>query len=137
MSSVAIELPDAQGHFGILQQTLRTKDHFRAQHDPEFQPEIPYYLTEFVCRSTPFYFAERLTKDLGGTGESSIDLAIEAKKLGWLIFLSGGLTPVNATEAVAKVQPFGVDVSSGGIAPGKKDAEKADRFFQAAKKISS
>src|ERR1019366_7982699 len=41
-------------------------EYFRAQHDPEFQKELSYYLTEFVGRPTPLYFAERLTKELGG-----------------------------------------------------------------------
>ena len=41
-------------------------EYFRAQHDPEFQRELSYYLTEFVGRPTPLYLAERLTKDLGG-----------------------------------------------------------------------
>ncbi len=38
----------------------------RAQEDPEFRHELEYYLREFVGRPTPLYFAERLTKDLGG-----------------------------------------------------------------------
>ena len=41
-------------------------EYFRAQHDPEFQRELSYYLKEFVGRPTPLYFAERLTKELGG-----------------------------------------------------------------------
>jgi tryptophan synthase beta chain len=41
-------------------------EYFRAQQDPEFQRELSYYLREFVGRPTPLYFAERLTKELGG-----------------------------------------------------------------------
>ena len=33
---------------------------------PEFQNELNYYLKEYVGRETPLYFAERLTKELGG-----------------------------------------------------------------------
>jgi tryptophan synthase beta chain len=78
MSAVATEnLPDAQGHFGpyggrYVPETLMhplqelEQEYFRAQHNPEFQRELSYYLTEFVGRPTPLYFAERLTKDLGG-----------------------------------------------------------------------
>jgi len=78
MSAVAnVNLPDAQGHFGpyggrYVPETLMhplqelEAEYFRAQHDPEFQRELSYYLKEFVGRPTPLYFAERLTKELGG-----------------------------------------------------------------------
>ncbi len=41
-------------------------EYFRAQHDAEFQRELSYYLKEFVGRPSPLYFAERLTRELGG-----------------------------------------------------------------------
>ncbi len=41
-------------------------EYFRAQKDPEFRQELSYYLREFVGRPTPLYFAERLTRELGG-----------------------------------------------------------------------
>jgi tryptophan synthase beta chain len=77
MSAVAEKSPDTQGHFGqyggrYVPETLMhplkelEEEYFRAQQDPEFQRELSYYLTEFVGRPTPLYFAERLTKDLGG-----------------------------------------------------------------------
>src|SRR5438034_2544230 len=78
MSIAAIEsLPDAQGHFGpyggrYVPETLMhplqqlEEEYFRAQHDPEFQRELQYYLREFCGRPTPLYFAERLTRELRG-----------------------------------------------------------------------
>jgi len=78
MSAVAkSNLPDATGHFGpyggrYVPETLMhplqelEAEYFRAQHDPEFARELSYYLTEFVGRPSPLYFAERLTKELGG-----------------------------------------------------------------------
>ncbi len=78
MSAIATEtLPDAQGHFGpyggrYVPETLMhplkelEDEYFRAQHDPEFQRELNYYLREFCGRPTPLYFAERLTKELAG-----------------------------------------------------------------------
>jgi tryptophan synthase beta chain len=78
MSAVAnLNLPDAHGHFGqyggrYVPETLMhplqelEEEYFRAQHDPEFQCELSYYLTEFVGRPSPLYFAERLTEELGG-----------------------------------------------------------------------
>ena len=72
---------------------------------------------------------------MGGTGEKfNWDLAVEAQKFGKPIFLAGGLTPENVAEAVRKVRPFGVDVSSGvEISPGKKDPAKVRAFINAAK----
>jgi phosphoribosylanthranilate isomerase len=69
---------------------------------------------------------------LGGTGEKfNWELAVEAQKFGKPIFLAGGLTPENVGEAVRKVRPFAVDVSSGvEFAPGKKDAAKVRAFIQ-------
>ncbi|HEY5043712.1 MAG TPA: phosphoribosylanthranilate isomerase [Verrucomicrobiae bacterium] len=70
---------------------------------------------------------------LGGTGETfNWSLAVEAQKFGKPIFLAGGLTPENVTDAVRTVRPFAVDVSSGvESAPGKKDAAKVRAFIAA------
>jgi phosphoribosylanthranilate isomerase len=72
----------------------------------------------------------------GGTGERiDWELAAEVVKLSHTpIMLAGGLTPENVAEAVARVKPFGVDVSSGvEERPGVKDIGKVRAFVQAAK----
>jgi len=78
MSSIASDpAPDAHGHFGpyggrYVPETLMhplqelETEYFRSQQDPEFQREFEYYLREFCGRPTPLYFAERLTRELGG-----------------------------------------------------------------------
>ncbi len=78
MSTVATSsLPDAKGHFGpyggrYVPETLMhplqelEREYFRAQQDPEYQRELSYYLREFCGRPTPLYYAERLTRELGG-----------------------------------------------------------------------
>ena len=88
--------------------------------------------------STDAWLLDAFSPDaLGGTGEQfNWDLALDAKKLGRPIFLAGGLTPENVAEAVRRVQPFAVDVSSGvESAPGKKDPAKVRAFITAAKSV--
>jgi tryptophan synthase beta chain len=78
MKSIELEtLPDELGHFGpyggrYVPETLMhplqelEAEYERAQRDPEFQRQFEYYLREFCGRPTPLYFAERLTRELGG-----------------------------------------------------------------------
>jgi phosphoribosylanthranilate isomerase len=50
------------------------------------------------------------------------------------LILAGGLTPDNVQEAIARVRPWGVDVSTGvERTPGRKDPSKVMRFVNAAK----
>ncbi|MGZ8940601.1 MAG: phosphoribosylanthranilate isomerase [Limisphaerales bacterium] len=70
---------------------------------------------------------------LGGTGaQFNWDLAIQAATLGTPIILAGGLVPENVRDAVSKVSPYGVDVSSGvESSPGKKDHRRIRAFMAA------
>jgi phosphoribosylanthranilate isomerase len=93
-------------------------------------------LAELEAYPSAGYLLDAYVKDaLGGTGATfNWDLAVRAQEFGKPIFLAGGLTPENVAEAVRKVQPFGVDVSSGvEIKPGRKDAEQMRTFVAAAK----
>jgi tryptophan synthase beta chain len=70
-------LPDKRGRFGryggrYVPETLMPalleleQAYLASRRDPRFQRELTYYLKEYVGRPTPLYFAERLTKKLGG-----------------------------------------------------------------------
>jgi len=69
----------------------------------------------------------------GGTGER-FDWTLIPPNLPTPVILSGGLTPDNVAEAVQRVRPWAVDVSSGVEATkGIKDAQKIAAFIQRAK----
>ncbi len=76
-------------------------------------------------------------KAYGGTGETfNLDIARKVALRGFKLFLSGGLNPQNVWEAIKKVNPFAVDVSSGvEIEPGIKDKMKIERFIKEAKSL--
>lgn len=71
----------------------------------------------------------------GGTGVAfNWDVAVEAMRLSRMVILAGGLKMETVAEAVRKVQPYAVDVSSGvESAPGKKDHGKLRDFIAAAR----
>lgn len=74
--------------------------------------------------------------EYGGTGKTfDWKLALGVKGLCNHLILSGGMTPENVAEAIKKVKPYGVDVSSGvEEKPGKKDPEKLEKFFSEVRK---
>lgn len=72
----------------------------------------------------------------GGTGER-FDWGLIPPDLPQPVILSGGLTPDNVAEAVQRVRPWAVDVSSGvEISKGIKDAHKIAQFIANAKEAS-
>jgi tryptophan synthase beta chain len=72
-----MRLPDKKGHFGIyggryVSETLMPalleleQAYTSYKKDPAFKKELRYYLKQYVGRETPLFFAERLTRYLGG-----------------------------------------------------------------------
>jgi len=70
-------LPDAKGHFGefggkfIPEVLMRAVNELEEAYqiacdDADFTRELQYYLSEFVGRPSPLYYAPRLSEDLGG-----------------------------------------------------------------------
>jgi tryptophan synthase beta chain len=72
-----MQLPDERGHFGpyggrFVSETLMgalqdlERVYEKLSKDPEFQKEFDHDLAHYVGRPSPLYFAERLTKQVGG-----------------------------------------------------------------------
>jgi phosphoribosylanthranilate isomerase len=79
-----------------------------------------------------------IDSQLPGSGQVFDWTIAEHLPLDRRIILAGGLTPDNVAEAIARVRPWGVDVSTGVEAePGRKDAVKVMRFVNAAKAFDS
>ena len=70
-------LPDKKGHYGeyggrfipetLMPAVLELEEAYKKiKKDKKFKAELSKYLAEYVGRPTPLYFAERLTKKVGG-----------------------------------------------------------------------
>lgn len=99
--------------------------------DEQSLSQIPQYDVDFYLLDT---FMEEA---LGGTGQTfNWDLAVQAKQFERPIFLAGGLNPENVVEAIKKVQPYAVDVSSGvESSPRRKSVELMQNFISCVRKL--
>jgi phosphoribosylanthranilate isomerase len=104
--------------------TLRKIKAFRIRDENSLKVLSPYQVDAYLLDA----WVEGIA---GGTGERfNWDLAARAKESGGTIILAGGLRPDNVAEAIGKVQPYGVDVSTGVESkPGKKDHKKMKEFI--------
>ncbi len=71
----------------------------------------------------------------GGTGET-FDWSLLDDKPNVPIILAGGLSPGNLAEAIRRVKPYGVDVSSGVEKNGDKDKRLIKTFIEEARRCS-
>jgi phosphoribosylanthranilate isomerase len=119
------ESPAFCGRFG-----LKTIKAFRIRDEESLKATATYPDQAWLLDS--FVAGKR-----GGTGERfNWDLAREATQRSRRVILAGGLKPENAADAVRKVRPYALDVSSGvESAPGRKDAAKVRAFIAAAKGV--
>lgn len=120
------------------------------QRNPVYWPEIPPDLKaevwgafqphEIQRSDVRYQISDRILLDafdketVGGTGKTCDWNQARAvvDQCAKPVLLAGGLTVDNVTEAIRKVRPWGVDVSSSlEISPGRKDVEKVRRFIDA------
>lgn len=94
---------------------------------------------DFAPERAREYCAESILLDAfsasarGGTGETfDWELARQTREVVAQLYLAGGLTAENVTDAIAAVRPYAVDVCSGvELAPGRKDAARVRAFVSA------
>lgn len=73
--------------------------------------------------------------DAGGTGEV-FDWEVIPEALRQSIILAGGLNPANVAEAIQKIRPYAVDLSSGvETEPGIKDAALMAKLINEVKRV--
>jgi phosphoribosylanthranilate isomerase len=90
-------------------------------------------------RHAPDYSADIVLLDSASPGSGRVfDWSLaEGAPSGLRLMLAGGLNPENVAEAIAKVRPWGVDVSSGvESAPGVKDPRLVRTFIKAAREAT-
>ena len=135
--------PDAAQVAQVLQRVRPGLLQFHGEETPEFcgQFGVPFvkacrmrpggdaleYLRPF-SRAAAWLFDSHVP-EYGGVGEG-FDLSLVPVVKEKPVILSGGLSPANVAEAIRRVRPWGVDVSSGvESAKGVKDAAKIAAFI--------
>ncbi|MEO5345537.1 MAG: phosphoribosylanthranilate isomerase [Magnetococcus sp. YQC-9] len=79
----------------------------------------------------------KVANQFGGTGHAFDWSILQGYRLSLPLILAGGLHPDNVAEAVWRVRPYAVDVSSGvESAPGIKDTEKMVRFIRQVRRVA-
>ena len=101
---------------------------------PDMQvADLLKYEQDYRAASTLFagLLLDTWVDEFGGSGKV-FDWSLIPEELAPRVVLSGGLSVQNATDAVRRVRPFAVDVSSGiELAKGIKDSAKMHAFVDA------
>ncbi|MCY3577926.1 MAG: phosphoribosylanthranilate isomerase [bacterium] len=103
--------------------------------------KVPAVIKAFPGGSGALAMADRYGADMvlvdsdnPGSGQVFDWSLAEGAPGGIRIIMAGGLTPENVATAIAKVRPWGVDVSTGvELSPGRKDPARLRAFINAAR----
>lgn len=124
------------------------EDSFPFAHIPAFRvrdeaglDRINHYVevaTQLGRRPRAILIDSHVDGSLGGTGRRAPWELLARFQPGPSVILAGGLTAENVAEAIAMVNPWGVDVASGVESiTGKKDREKMLQFMNVARPTSN
>lgn len=140
--------PDAADVRGVVDALSLTGVQVPSELDVDIEPGVLLLRTVRVRHAADLLACEDLACDavhldayvpgeLGGTGQLAPWDLIEAHRPGVPFVISGGLRPDNVAEAVRRLRPAGVDVSSGVESgqPGVKDPTKLCAFVEAARAV--
>ena len=106
--------------------TLKLIKAFRIRTETDLLSTVPY--EEMVDALLLDAYHPQL---LGGTGQTLDWQSLTAFQPSKPWLLAGGLTPDNVLQALARLTPQGIDVSSGvEVSPGNKSLAKVERLFQ-------
>jgi phosphoribosylanthranilate isomerase len=90
---------------------------------------------DLLVRCQALLFDTAIAGTAGGTGRVFDWSVVAARRWPVPVILAGGLVSDNVADAIARVQPSGVDVASGvESSPGVKDRGRLERFFDAVRK---
>lgn len=98
-----------------------------------FRVQDGFDLKEVSPYKTDAYLFDAFDKKMYGGSGKTFDWKIirQARTLGKLVILSGGLNPQNVAEAIRQINPYAVDISSGVEQfPGKKNEKLLREFFR-------
>lgn len=140
--------PSAEQVNGVIEQVRPALLQFHGDESPEFCTSfsVPYIKalrvkpeTDLLQYSRTYASAKGLLLDAfvagtrGGTG-AVFDWSLIPRELSLPLILAGGLNPDNVSEAIRRVRPWAVDVSSGvEVEKGKKDAALIAAFIRGVK----
>ena len=87
-----------------------------------------------LTKTADYLLFDKASEQRGGTGES-FNWNVLGNYQGVPYFLAGGLSLDNVGDALQKLSPFGVDVSSGVEIDGFKNSDKINEFVQTVRRI--
>lgn len=100
------------------------------------QPWLQYPLYDHHHPKVRLHVDAHVAGSYGGSGVMADWERAEALARCMPIILAGGLNAENVQEAILKVRPWGVDVSSGVETDGVKDSQKIRMFIEAVRSVS-
>lgn len=97
-----------------------------------FRVDAEFKAEKLKAYAVDYYLLDSVAKDkAGGTGQTFDWRLLQDMSSQIPVILAGGINQGNAEAAVAQVQPFALDISSGVETNGEKDIAKIEKLFSA------